>query len=33
MSHAQQAVKIPVSERGVSATPVAVGASERPPGE
>src|SRR5438309_792730 len=31
MSHAQQAVKIPVSERGVSATPVAVGASERPP--
>src|SRR5256712_7206102 len=31
MSHAQQAVKIPVSERGVSATPVAVEASERPP--
>jgi len=31
MSHAQQAVKIPVSERGVSATPVAVAASERPP--
>src|SRR3989441_681523 len=31
MSHAQQAVKIPVSERGVSATPVAIEASERPP--
>ena len=31
MSHAQQAVKIPVSERAVSATPVAIEASERPP--